>query len=171
MLSENIQNAINRQINAELYSSYLYVAMGMYFESVDMSGAAKWMNSQAQEELVHADKFMKYVNERGGRVILDAIGKPPVEWKSVLDTFEAALDHERKVSSMINNLVTLAREENDHMTDNFLQWYVAEQVEEEASAGEVVRKLKLIGDSGGGRFMIDNELGQRVFNTAAGSGE
>lgn len=171
MLSENIQNAINRQINAELYSSYLYVAMGMYFESVDMSGAAKWMNSQAQEELVHADKFMKYVNERGGRVILDAIGKPPVEWKSVLDTFEAALDHERKVSSMINDLVTLARKENDHMTDNFLQWYVAEQVEEEASAGEVVRKLKLIGDSGGGRFMIDNELGQRVFNTAAGSGE
>ena len=171
MLSENIQNAINRQINAELYSSYLYVAMGMYFESVDMSGAAKWMNSQAQEELVHADKFMKYVNLRGGRVILDAIGKPPVEWKSVLDTFEAALDHERKVSSMINDLVTLAREENDHMTDNFLQWYVAEQVEEEASAGEVVRKLKLIGDSGGGRFMIDNELGQRVFNTAAGSGE
>ena len=171
MLSENIQNAINRQINAELYSSYLYVAMGMYFESVDMSGAAKWMNSQAQEELVHADKFMNYVNERGGRVILDAIGKPPVEWKSVLDTFEAALDHERKVSSMINDLVTLARTENDHMTDNFLQWYVAEQVEEEASAGEVVRKLKLIGDSGGGRFMIDNELGQRVFNTAAGSGE
>ncbi len=171
MLSENIQNAINRQINAELYSSYLYVAMGMYFESVDMSGAAKWMNSQAQEELVHADKFMKYVNLRGGRVILAAIGKPPVEWKSVLDTFEAALDHERKVSSMINDLVTLAREENDHMTDNFLQWYVAEQVEEEASAGEVVRKLKLIGDSGGGRFMIDNELGQRVFNTAAGSGE
>ena len=171
MLSENIQNAINRQINAELYSSYLYVAMAMYFESVDMSGAAKWMNSQAQEELVHADKFMNYVNERGGRVILDAIGKPPVEWKSVLDTFEAALDHERKVSSMINDLVTLARKENDHMTDNFLQWYVAEQVEEEASAGEVVRKLKLIGDSGGGRFMIDNELGQRVFNTAAGSGE
>jgi len=171
MLSENIQNAINRQINAELYSSYLYVAMAMYFESVDMSGAAKWMNSQAQEELVHADKFMNYVNERGGRVILDAIGKPPVEWKSVLDTFEAALDHERKVSSMINDLVTLARTENDHMTDNFLQWYVAEQVEEEASAGEVVRKLKLIGDSGGGRFMIDNELGQRVFNTAAGSGE
>ncbi len=171
MLSENIQNAINRQINAELYSSYLYVAMAMYFESVDMSGAAKWMNSQAQEELVHADKFMNYVNERGGRVILDAIGKPPVEWKSVLDTFEAALDHERKVSSMINDLVTLARGENDHMTDNFLQWYVAEQVEEEASAGEVVRKLKLIGDSGGGRFMIDNELGQRVFNTAAGSGE
>ena len=171
MLNQKIQDAINHQINAELYSSYLYVAMAMYFESVDMSGAAKWMNSQAQEELVHADKFMHYVNERGGRVTLEAIEKPPVEWKSVLDTFEAALNHERKVSSMINDLVTLARKENDHMSDNFLQWYVAEQVEEEASAGEVVRKLKLIGDSGGGRFMIDNELGQRVFVPAAGSGE
>jgi len=171
MLNQKIQDAINHQINAELYSSYLYVAMAMYFESVDMSGAAKWMNSQAQEELVHADKFMHYVNERGGRVILQAIGKPPVEWKSVLDAFEGALEHERKVSSMINDLVTLARKENDHMSDNFLQWYVAEQVEEEASAGEVVRKLKLIGDSGGGRFMIDNELGQRVFVPAASSGE
>lgn len=171
MLSEKMQNAINRQINAELYSSYLYVAMAMYFESIDMSGAAKWMNAQAQEELVHADKFMTYVNERDGRVILDAIEKPPAEWKTVLDAFNAALDHERKVSSLINGLVTLAREEKDHMTDNFLQWYVAEQVEEESSVGEVVRKLKLIGDSGGGRFMMDNELGQRAFIPAANSGE
>ena len=171
MLSEKIQNAINSQINAELYSSYLYVAMAMYFESIDMSGAAKWMNAQAQEELVHADKFMHYVNERGGRVLLDAIEKPPGEWKSILDAFETALAHERKVSALINDLVTLASEEKDHMTDNFLQWYVAEQVEEEVSAGEVVRKLKLIGDSGGGRFMIDNELGQRVFVPAASSGE
>jgi len=171
MLSEKMQKAINGQINAELYSSYLYVAMAMYFEASDMSGAAKWMNAQAQEELVHADKFMHYMNERDGRVKLDAIEKPPLEWKSVLDAFKAALEHERKVTSMINGLVTLAREENDHMTDNFLQWYVAEQVEEEASAGEVVRKLKLIGDSGGGRYMIDNELGQRIFNPAGGSGE
>jgi len=136
-----------------------------------MSGAAKWMNAQAQEELAHADKFMHYVNERGGRVLLDGIEKPPSEWKSILDAFKTALAHERKVSALINDLVTLAREEKDHMTDNFLQWYVAEQVEEEVSAGEVVRKLKLIGDSGGGRFMIDNELGQRVFVPAASSGE
>jgi len=136
-----------------------------------MSGAAKWMNAQAQEELAHADKFMHYVNERGGRVLLDGIEKPPSEWKSILDAFKTALAHERKVSALINDLVTLAREEKDHMPDNFLQWYVAEQVEEEVSAGEVVRKLKLIGDSGGGRFMIDNELGQRVFVPAASSGE
>lgn len=171
MLSEKMQKAINSQINAELYSAYLYAAMAMYFESVDMSGGAKWMNAQAQEELVHTDKFMNYVNERDGRVILDTIEKPPVEWESVLDAFKAALDHEKKVSSLINDLVTLAREENDHMTDNFLQWYVAEQVEEEASVGEVVRKLRLIGDSGGGRFMIDNELGRRAFNPVANQGE
>ncbi len=167
MLNSKIEKAINNQINAEIYSSYLYVSMGMYFESADMSGAAKWMNAQAQEELVHAEKFMNYVNERGGRVVLEAIEKPPVEWKSGLATFEAALDHERKVSSLINELVSLARSENDYMTDNFLQWFVSEQVEEEASAGEVVRKMRLAGESGGGRFMIDKELGLRVFTPPA----
>lgn len=171
MLSDRMQKAINDQVNAELYSSYMYAAMSMYFESVDMSGAAGWMMAQAREELVHAEKFMNYVNERGGRVFLNAIEKPPVEWKSVLDAFESALKHEVKVSAMINGLVTLARDEKDHMTDNFLQWYVAEQVEEESSAAEVVRKLKLIGDSGGGMFMIDNELGQRGAVPDAGSGE
>ena len=167
MLSTKIEKAINSQINAELYSSYLYVSMGMYFESEDMSGAAKWMNAQAQEELVHAEKFMNYVNERGGRVVLEAIEKPPVEWESGLATFEAALDHERKVSSLINELVFLTRSENDYMTDNFLQWFVSEQVEEEASVGEVVRKMRLAGESGGGRFMIDKELGLRVFTPPA----
>lgn len=161
MLSERMQKAINEQINAELYSSYMYAAMSMYFETVDMSGAGGWMNAQAGEELVHAKKLMDYVNERGGRVVLEAIEKPPVEWDSVLDAFQAVLKHEEKVSSLINGLVTLAREEKDHMTDNFLQWFVAEQVEEEASASEVVRKIKLAGDSGGGMFMIDRELGQR----------
>jgi len=171
MLSERMQNAINSQINAELYSSYLYAAMAMYFQASDMSGAAKWMNAQAHEELLHADKFMNYVNERDGRVILNVIEKPPLEWESVLGAFKAALEHEKKITSLINGLVTLAREEKDHMTDNFLQWYVAEQVEEEVAVGEVVRKLKLIGDSGGGMFMIDNELGQRIFNPVAGGGE
>jgi len=145
--------------------------MAMYFQASDMSGAAKWMNAQAHEELLHADKFMNYVNERDGRVILNVIEKPPLEWESVLGAFKAALEHEKKITSLINGLVTLAREEKDHMTDNFLQWYVAEQVEEEVAVGEVVRKLKLIGDSGGGMFMIDNELGQRIFNPVAGGGE
>lgn len=166
-----MRKAINDQINAELYSSYLYAAMSMYLESADMSGAAAWMKAQAREELVHAGKFMDYVNERGGRVVLKAIEEPPSEWDSVLDVFQTALGHEEKVSSMINGLVTLAREEKDHMTDNFLQWFVAEQVEEEASAAEVVRKLKLAGSSGGGMFMIDNELGRRGTDPATESGE
>lgn len=163
MLSTAMQSAINAQVNAELYSAYLYSAMGMYFESIDMKGAASWMRVQSQEELVHADKFMGYVNERGGRVLLEAIGKPPAEWDSCLGAFEAALEHEKKVSSLISGLVTLARTEADHMTDNFLQWFVAEQVEEEASVSEVARKLRLVGSSGGGIFMIDNELATRVF--------
>jgi ferritin len=163
MLSAGMQAAIRSQVNAELYSSYLYAAMGMYFESIDMKGAASWMRVQVQEELVHADKFMTYVNARGGRMVLDAIEKPPAEWTSCLTAFEAALEHEKKVSSLIGGLVTLARDEKDHMTDNFLQWFVAEQVEEEASVGEVARKLRLVGTSGGGIFMIDNELGMRVF--------
>lgn len=171
MLSDRIQKAINEQVNAELYSAYMYAAMSMYFESVDMSGAAGWMAAQAGEELEHAWMFTDYLNERGGRVVLESVEKPPVEWKSVLDAFESALAHEEKVSSLINGLVTLAREENDHMTDNFLQWFVAEQVEEEASAGEVVRKLKLAGDSGGGMYMIDRELGQRTPSRPAEEGE
>ncbi len=167
MFSEKMEAAINSQINAELYSSYLYAAMGMYFEAIDMSGAGKWMDAQVQEELMHAGKFMSYVNERGGRVILDTIEKPPVEWSSCLAAFEAALEHEKKVSALINELVTMARDEQDHMTDNFLQWFIAEQVEEEASVGEVTRKLRLVGTSGGGLFMMDRELSARVFTPPA----
>jgi len=167
MLSDRMQEALRAQVNAELYSSYLYAAMGMYFESIDMKGAASWMRVQVQEELVHADRFMAYVNDRGGRMILEAIDRPPAEWSSGLAAFEAALEHEKKVSSLIGGLVSLAREEKDHMTDNFLQWFVAEQVEEEASVGEVARKLRLVGGSGGGIFMIDNELGARVFTPPA----
>jgi ferritin len=158
-----MQKAINDQINAELYSAYLYYAMASYFESVDLAGAASWMKVQVQEELSHAAKFFDYVGERGGRVILEAIEKPETDWESPLAAFQAAYAHEQKVSARINNLVNIAREEKDHMTDNFLQWYVAEQVEEEASANEVVRKLTLAGTSGGGLLMIDQQLGARVF--------
>ncbi len=170
MLSDRMQKAINDQVNAELYSAYLYSAMGMYFESIDLAGAAVWMKAQAAEEIMHADKFMDYVNERGGRVYLEAIEKPPSEWDSAKAVFEASLEHERKVSALINGLVKLAREEGDYMTENFLQWYVAEQVEEEASVGEVLRKLHLTGDSGRGLYMLDRELGGRAM-PAPGAGE
>lgn len=171
MLSKKLENALNSQINAEIYSSYLYLAISAYFESVDFIGAANWMRCQSQEELVHAGKLFAYVNERSGRVILDTIEKPPSRWDSILAAFEAAYIHEQKVSSLINNLVDLARDEKDHMTDNFLQWFVAEQVEEESSANEVVRKLKLVGKEHGGLFMIDRELALRSFALPVPTGE
>lgn len=167
MFSATMQEAINGQINRELYSSYLYMAMSMYFQDEDLSGAASWMRVQALEELTHAEKFMNYVNERGGRVELQAIDKPQKMWETPVDAFKAALEHERFISSSINDLVTLARSENDYMSDNFLQWYVAEQVEEEASVNEVIRMFTLAGNAGGGLLMIDRELGSRVFTPPA----
>lgn len=163
MLSEKIRKAVNGQINKELFSSYLYMAMAMYFEYSDLAGAASWMKVQYKEELAHAEKFMHFVNERGGRVELEALEKPQTSWESPLDAFKAALEHEKFISASINELVGLAREENDYATENFLQWFVAEQVEEEAAATEVIRKFAIAGSSGGGLYMIDRELGSRVF--------
>ncbi|MBO8183361.1 MAG: ferritin [Archaeoglobus sp.] len=161
MIKESIQEALNKQINAELYSAYLYLSMSSYFESINLKGFANWMRIQAQEELSHAMRIYDYVIERGGRVILDAIEKPPSEWKSPLDAFEAVYNHEVKVTDLINDLVELALKERDHATYNMLQWFVNEQVEEEASADEIVQKLKLVGDEGRAIFMLDRELAQR----------
>lgn len=163
MLSKKMQEALNRQMNAELYSSYLYLSMSAYFESTGLGGFANWMRAQAQEELMHAMKFYDYVNERGGRVIVGAIEAPPSEWDGPLAVFEATYEHEQKVTSLINDLVNLAIEEKDHATNGFLQWFVTEQVEEEASHREIVNKLKLMGDARGGLFVLDRELGMRVF--------
>ncbi len=161
MLSEKMQTAINKQINAELYSSYLYLSMASYFESIDLSGCASWMYAQTQEEIVHAMKMYDYVNEAGGRVILDAIDKPQEAWDSPLAVFEHAYKHEQLVTSLINDLMNLAIAEKDHASQIFLQWFVSEQVEEEASASGVVNRLKLAGDHG--LFMVDKELGQRAM--------
>jgi ferritin len=163
MIKDKIQGAINKQINAELYSSYLYLSMSSYFESINLKGCANWMRVQTQEELVHVMKFYDYLIERGGKVILSAIESPPTEWTSPLAVFEHAYKHEQKVTGLINDLVDLAVAEKDHASNNFLQWFVSEQVEEEASADEVVQKIKLMGDARGGLFMIDRELAQRVF--------
>lgn len=163
MIKEKIQDALNKQINAELYSSYLYLSMSAYFESINLKGFANWMRVQTQEELVHAMKFYDYLIERGGKVLLSSIESPPTEWPSPLAIFENAYQHEQKVTGLINKLVDLAIAEKDHATNNFLQWFVSEQVEEEASADEVVQKIKLMGDARGGIFMLDRELAQRVF--------
>lgn len=171
MISENMQKALNGQMNRELYSSYLYLSMSAYFSSINLGGSANWMRVQAQEELIHTMKFYDYLNERGGRVILGDVEAPPSEWESPLAAFQYAYEHEQKVTGLINDLVNLAIEERDHATNSFLQWFVTEQVEEEASASDVVQKLKLAGDAGSGLFMIDQELGQRVFTPPAQSSQ
>ena len=160
-------DALNAQINAEMYSSYLYLSMESYFQSVSLTGFASWMRSQVQEELFHSMKFYDFVCERGGKVSLEAIAKPDSTWKSPMAAFKHILKHEQLVTSLINDLVELAIAEKDHATLNFLQWFVAEQVEEEATAGEIVDKLKLIKTDTSGLFFLDAELGKRVFTPPA----
>lgn len=163
MISETMQAAINDQINAELYSAYLYLSMSSYYQSINLPGFAHWMQVQAREELIHAMLFYTYVNTRGGRAILQQVDAPPTEWPNPAQPFSDAYEHETKVTARINNLVDLAMQEKDHATVTFLDWFVDEQVEEEASADAVVRQLKLIGGEGNGLFMIDRELAARVF--------
>ena len=171
MLSEKIQEALNDQLNAEIYSSYLYLAMEAYFQDKSLTGFATWMRVQTQEELTHAMKFYDFINERGGRVTLKPIDAPPGDWESPLAAFEAAYKHETIVTGLINKLVDLALAESDHATDTFLQWFVAEQVEEEDSASTVVDRIKLVGEAPGGLFLLDQELGQRTFTPPADSEE
>lgn len=163
MISNNMQAAINDQINYELYSSYIYLSMTAYFTSINLMGFANWMRVQTQEEIMHAMKFYDFVNARGGRVLLSTIEGPATEWDSPLAAFENALAHEQKVTTRINNLVNLAVDERDHASATFLQWFVTEQVEEESNADGIIRQLKLIGDDRSALFMIDRELATRVF--------
>jgi ferritin len=161
MLSDRMQKALNGQLNAEIYSSYLYLSMNAYFKSANLDGFANWMNAQAQEELMHAMKFYDFIHQRGGRVLLTAIDTPPTDWDSPLSVFEDTLQHEQKVTGFINELVEIAMEERDHATQIFLQWFVTEQVEEEENVGSVLEQLKLLGDARQGLFMMDRELASR----------
>jgi ferritin len=167
MLNPKLQEALNKQINAELYSAYLYASMSAYFESLNLKGMAHWMRIQVQEELAHVVRFYNFVNERHGRVLLAQIAAPKTEWKSVLEAFEDSYKHECLVTGLINELVNLAIAEKDHAANAFLQWFVNEQVEEEASVVAIVDKLKLVGDHGVALFMIDNELAARVMSPTA----
>ena len=171
MISEKMQKALNEQINWELYSAYLYLSMSSHFLSANLGGFANWMRVQAQEELFHAIKFYDFVHQRGGKSLLQPVKAPPSDWNAPLAAFEAVLKHEQHVSKRINDLASMAVKEKDHATSIFLQWFVTEQVEEEASVIEVVQKLKLIGDAGGGLFMLDRELAQRVFTMPATGAE
>ncbi len=163
MIGKKMEAAFNEQVNAELFSAYLYLSMAGYLESLNLSGFANWMRVQWQEELFHALKMHDYILERGGRVDLKAIDAPQSEWESVLAAFEATLAHEQKVTGLVNDLVYLARDERDNAAENFLQWFVNEQVEEEDNASKLVGQLKMIQDSPQALFMIDRELGQRMF--------
>ncbi len=163
-MTERMEEALNKQLNAELYSAYMYLSMTAWFEAMNLDGFASWMKAQALEEVEHAMKFYNFINERGGRVRLMPIEGPPTDWDSPVDVFEAAYKHEQYVTSLINDLVNLAVEEKDHATQIFLQWFVTEQVEEEASFSSILEKLRMVGESPGPLFMMDRELGQRQVN-------
>lgn len=167
MLSKKMEKALNKQINAELWSAYLYLSMSSYFHSINLSGFANWMWVQAREEVTHAMRLYNHVIDRGGRVTLEAIDKVPTTWDSPQHVFEETYKHEQKVTKLIENLVDIAEEEKDRATMNMLQWFIDEQVEEENSADEILQKLKLIGKNGNGLFMLDRELQQRVFTPPA----
>ncbi|OPY39329.1 MAG: ferritin [Methanoregula sp. PtaU1.Bin051] len=161
MLSKTMEDALNRQINRELYSSYLYLAMSAYFKAANLDGFAHWMRLQAEEEKVHGMKIYDYVIARGGKVMLQAIEAPKAKWASAGKVFEEVYTHEQKVTGMINTLVELAMKEKDHATFEMLQWFVREQVEEEENASAILVKIRMVGDVPGHLFCLDHELGER----------
>ncbi len=163
MISSKIQDALNAQINAELWSAYLYLSMGMNFEAEGYAGIANWFRIQFKEEQAHAEIFINYLNSRGGRVVLKAIDAVPTEWSTPLAAFVDTLAHEEKVTSLINGLYALAIEENDYATRGKLDWFVNEQVEEEETARNLIDRLKLIGDNGMALYMLDQELAARTY--------
>ena len=163
MISKKMNDAINSQINAEMWSAYLYLSMANNFEAKGLKGIANWFNVQYKEELAHAQIFINYLNSRDGRVLLAPIDAVPTEWDTPLDAFKATLEHEQKVTALINNLFAMAEEEKDFATREKLNWFVAEQVEEEETARELIDNFTLIGDNGYGIYQLDSELGTRTY--------
>jgi len=163
MLTTKLKDALNKQLNNEIYSAYLYLSMSSYAGTLGLKGAANWFMVQYQEETVHAMKFFNFINSRGEHVELGAIAAPPTEFKSLLDMMEKTLTHEQFITSSINELTDLALTEKDHATYIFLQWFVTEQIEEEENDRDLIGKLKLIGDNGQGLLMLDAEMATRVF--------
>ncbi len=161
MISKVVEEAINKQIKEEFYSAYLYLAMSGYFESINLKGFANWMFVQYQEEMAHAMKLYEHLKNRGGRLKLYAIPEPPHEWASPLDAFRATLEHERHITRCINELIDLVEKEKDRPAYNMLQWFVDEQVEEEANDEEIIAQLEMIGDNKHGLMMLDRELARR----------
>lgn len=167
MITQKIEKAINEQINAEIYSAYLYLSMSAYAQSIGLKGFANWLLIQYKEESDHAMIFYNYLIERGGKVVLEAIQKPQIEWKDIIDVFESVYKHEQHITALINNLKTISIEEKDHATSSFLNWFIDEQVEEEANAQEILDNLKMTEGNKGAIFMLDREAGTRVYTTPA----
>ena len=167
MLTNKVQDALNAQINAEFWSAYLYLSMAMHFEAEGCAGVANWFHIQFKEEQAHAQIFMNYVNQRGGRVELKPIDAVPTSWASPLDAFKATLEHEQKVTSLINELFALAEAEHDYATRDRLTWFISEQVEEEDNCRQLIDKFRLVGDNGMGLYMLDNELAARTYTEPA----
>jgi len=167
MLNKKVEEAINAQINAELWSAYLYLSMSMHFANKGFAGIANWFAVQFKEEQDHATIFMNYVNSRGGKVTLTPIAAVETEWCCPLEAFKATLAHEQKVTALINNINAIAVEEKDYATQNMLQWFINEQVEEEETAQGFIDALERIGDNGYGLYMLDKELAARTYNTPA----
>lgn len=162
MISETMAKELNGQLNAELYSSYLYLSMSAYASANALNGAANWLYMQAQEEMIHVQKIYDYILGRDAKVILETVEKPPSEFGKILEIYTKVLEHEREVTGRINKLMTQAVNESDHATQTFLQWFVTEQTEEESTVRAIIDKLKLAGDSATAIFMIENELAARV---------
>ncbi len=160
-MNERIEKALNDQINEELSSYYIYLSMEAYFESESLDGFATWMDLQAKEEMEHAMRIFRYLIDRGARVKLQSIEEPKADWNSPLEAFEDAYEHEQYITRKISELVDLAEEEDDKATLNMLDWFVEEQVEEEASTEAIVEKLALVGESGPGLLALDRTLGAR----------
>lgn len=171
MLSAKILAAMNKQLNNELYSAYIYLSMSAYSTHIGLKGFANWFMVQYQEEMMHAMKIYDYINNQGGPVKLMAMAQPPTEFESPLDMFEKTLKHERFITKCINDLVDLAIKEKDHATNIFLQWFVTEQIEEEANDNDILAKLKLVGKKGDALLMLDKELAARVFTPPPASQE
>ncbi len=163
VMSETVAEALNEHLNAELYSAYLYLSMAAYFESEDLEGFAQWMKVQAREEMDHVVRMYGYIGERDARVLLRSVAAPPSDWPSPLAAFEETLRHEREISERIHKLVELSQRENDHATNSFLQWFVSEQVEEEASVKKALQSVRLVEGAPGGLFLVDQTLGARVY--------
>lgn len=162
MLKQSVEQALNAQVKHEFYSAHIYLSMCAWFEDQGLPGFATWMRMQYQEELTHGTKIFDFILERDGKAVIDGIDAPPSEWKTPLDAFEAALQSEQAVSKSIDDLYHLADEENDHATKVMLQWFITEQVEEEASVKLVVDRLKIAGDDSSALLVLDEQLGART---------